>query len=464
MHHAMHSYRYERQTAEKLKAKKRTIFNFDNRHTSMKRSLPCPKISIGMSWKLHLFVFTTAGIDSVLGNARAGMMSMLHLFPTGQHSSSNAVNLRCSSLGGLRQTSQRRTSSLREDNDALNGIIYNETHISWPLQDDTPDQEVMETLPQFTPTEEADDRSSDSKSMELPPRTSQSHSDFKSECITYLHDNIMPFDIPNAQSLGFPDKSSPDLPDGLAFGILEPTIAFALLAKAYPWTNHVSKDMYYEYVLPFQNVNEARTNWRPFLHSKLEPYIQTLIDCQTTSDESATVEQVVHTVNDHLWTVLSNNADSSPIYFKHGQTPLIYDPMSIITFGYASCTGLSILLVNALRTVGIPARLAGTPAWNGDIDHGNHSWIEFWGSDSQWHIMESLPASGKQAGEGGDLWDPCQWWFCNEEKVKGTSFYAARLDRSSVEGVVFPMGWDLSNRDVVADDRTLFMQDLCSKC
>ena len=33
--------------------------------------------------------------------------------------------------------------------------------------------------------------------------------------------------------------------------------------------------------------------------------------------------------------------------------------MQVIKAGYASCTGLSIFLVNALRAVGIPARMAG---------------------------------------------------------------------------------------------------------
>ena len=402
-------------------------------------------------------------------------MSLFHFLPTAatggqrqQSSSSNAVHLKCSSLGGLRKTSQRRTSLLEDHRGPLIDGMFNETHISWPLlqqqqqQQDAPDQDDV-TIPIEETT--ADCVGGDKGTDYLKQRTFQCHSDFKSECITYLHDNLMPFDIHNAESLGFPDpSSSSDLPDGLSFGILEPTIEFALLVKAYPWTSHISKTMYYEYVLPFQNVNEARTNWRPLLHSKLEPFLQTLLECQAAKDEVVTVEEVVHTVNDNLWTVLTNNADSSPIYFKHGQTPLIYDPMSIITFGYASCTGLSILLVNALRAVGIPARLSGTAAWNGLEEHGNHSWIEFWGSDSQWHIMESLPASGKHPGEGGDIWDPCQWWFCNEDKVKGTTFYAARLDRSLAEGVIFPMGWDLRNRDVVADDRTLFMQDLCSRC
>ena len=51
----------------------------------------------------------------------------------------------------------------------------------------------------------------------------------------------------------------------------------------------------------------------------------------------------------------------------------------------ASCTGLSVLLVDALRAAGIPARFAGTPAWHDD--RGNHSWVEVW-IDGRWHFTE----------------------------------------------------------------------------
>jgi hypothetical protein len=50
--------------------------------------------------------------------------------------------------------------------------------------------------------------------------------------------------------------------------------------------------------------------------------------------------------------------------FKSQQTPLIFDPMSTIAYSFASCTGVSIFLIDALRSVGIAARIAGTPAWN----------------------------------------------------------------------------------------------------
>ncbi len=35
-------------------------------------------------------------------------------------------------------------------------------------------------------------------------------------------------------------------------------------------------------------------------------------------------------------------------------------PFQVIAAGFASCTGLSIFLIDALRSVGVPARLAGS--------------------------------------------------------------------------------------------------------
>ena len=281
--------------------------------------------------------------------------------------------------------------------------------------------------------------------------------DVEKDLYNFLFSNIMPFDEMNAETLGFHDSSSNDhLPDGLSNGIVGPTIQLALDAKRYPWTNHVPKDVYFEFIGSFANVNEARNNWRPLFHDTLQNIIQPLIS--NGNGKNITVEHIVQTINQEMWDKFNTQ---EPIYFKSGQTPLIYDPMSIITYGYASCTGLSIFLIDALRTVGIPARLAGTPAWNGKEENGNHSWVEFYGSDSNWHIMEAKPASG---GDDENLWDPCQWWFCNSERMQGTSFYAAKLNKISTDPVAFPLAWDVKNEGVVGEDRTDFMKHLCSRC
>eukprot|EP00587_Corethron_hystrix_P008553 CAMPEP_0113318216 /NCGR_PEP_ID=MMETSP0010_2-20120614/12856_1 /TAXON_ID=216773 ORGANISM="Corethron hystrix, Strain 308" /NCGR_SAMPLE_ID=MMETSP0010_2 /ASSEMBLY_ACC=CAM_ASM_000155 /LENGTH=309 /DNA_ID=CAMNT_0000175439 /DNA_START=117 /DNA_END=1046 /DNA_ORIENTATION=+ /assembly_acc=CAM_ASM_000155 len=288
----------------------------------------------------------------------------------------------------------------------------------------------------------------------------QLRDDAEKDLYKYLYSNIMPFDVPNAESLGFHGASTEDdLPDGLSNGIVGPTISFTLDAKQkYPWTSHVPKDIYFEYVASFCSVNEPRNNWRPLFHAVVEKIVQELTSGTGSKGGTPNVEQVVRAVNQNIWDRFHTEKE---IFFQSGQTPLIYDPMSILAYGYASCTGLSIFLVDALRAAGIPARLAGTPAWNGEEENGNHTWIEFFGSDSNWHIMESKPASGQ---DDKDLLDPCQWWFCNHERVSGTSFYAARLDRSLGNDNVFPLAWDMGNHDVIGEDRTSFMEDLCSQC
>ena len=73
------------------------------------------------------------------------------------------------------------------------------------------------------------------------------------------------------------------------------------------------------------------------------------------------------------------------VKFHSGQTPLIYDPVSTVAFGYASCTGVSTTYIAALRVAGIPARLVGTPAWLGDPTRGNHNWVELW-DGSAWRF------------------------------------------------------------------------------
>jgi len=301
------------------------------------------------------------------------------------------------------------------------------------------------------------------------PQEIQSRSDAEKELYNYLYKNIMSFDVPNAQSLGFHNGDDPNdenLPDGLSDGIVAHTISLSLDARQiYPWTFHIPKKIYFEYVGGFANVNESRNNWRPLFKDVVDDLLQPMWwPFQHGQDEAtvhSSVEDVVKHINEKLWDQFHTKT-GKPIYFQSGQTPLIYDPMSIISFGYASCTGLSIFLIDALRTAGIPARLAGTPAWNGKKENGNHSWVEFYGSDSQWHIMEAKPASGGGSKEV-DLWDPCQWWFCNPGRTEHTNFYAARLDRSDAT-VVFPLAWDSKNDGVMGEDRTDFMRDLCSQC
>ena len=137
--------------------------------------------------------------------------------------------------------------------------------------------------------------------------------------------------------------------------------------------------------------------------------------------------------------------------------------MSTMLFGYASCTGVSILYIDALRTLGIPARLVGTPGWNGNVANGNHNWVEVWlGNDDSegWKFIEGLPAGGSSE----TFQDPCDKWFCSEANFddnQKTKVYAAQYSDTEIS---FPMAWDLENLDIPGIDRTKYYHDSCKSC
>ena len=184
---------------------------------------------------------------------------------------------------------------------------------------------------------------------------------------TFLEEHLPSWDKTNAASLGF-HTGAPGV-DGLDLGIATLGINISLATKqARKWAFEVPEDIFYEYVVTYAHANEARSNWRPFLTEVVGKILN-----GSREEEPKTVTEVVNVINSQLW---SSGLLGNVVTFKSSQTPLIYDPMSTIVFGFASCTGVSILFADALRAAGVPARLAGTPAWNGSPSNGNHNWIE----------------------------------------------------------------------------------------
>lgn len=293
------------------------------------------------------------------------------------------------------------------------------------------------------------------------------------DCLKFLQDHLMAFDRPFRETMGFPDPNDDDAgtADGLDYGLIQPTIRLALDAKVqYPWTDALPRDIFTEYVLNYANVNEARTNWRPLLVEALK-FIES--DLFRSGTDHANISSVTTWVNTHLWTKLARNVQQ-PIYFKSSQTPLIFDPMSTIAFGYASCTGTSILLCNALRSVGIAARVAGTPAWYGNATQGNHNWVEVYVGN------EDAADSAATANDDDDTWkflepspalphvdtleaDPCSRWFCDPSRYPSSKVYAAKMSAYSSDGH-FPLAWDLDCKDVPAVDRTDYYTRVCGPC
>ena len=83
------------------------------------------------------------------------------------------------------------------------------------------------------------------------------------ESMQYLRENLPSFDGINKGSLGFVTSDPVALNEGIAN---RGTNISLRVRSLYQWAADVPKDVYFEYVLPFSNVNEARTDWRELLY------------------------------------------------------------------------------------------------------------------------------------------------------------------------------------------------------
>lgn len=142
-------------------------------------------------------------------------------------------------------------------------------------------------------------------------------------------------------------------------------LALAVREK-HPWSRGVPEDIFLNAVLPYSSIGEEADAWRPLFHKQFMPLVA---DCKNAT-------QVAEKLNSEIWKILGI------IYSPKREKP-DQSPFHSMRLGMASCSGLSIILVNACRAVGVPARFAGC-RWKNKP--GNHSWVEFW-DRGQWHYI-----------------------------------------------------------------------------
>jgi hypothetical protein len=141
-----------------------------------------------------------------------------------------------------------------------------------------------------------------------------------------------------------------------------------------PWKDRVPKDVFLNYVLPYAVVDERRDDWRKDFYERFKPLVA---DTDQPGKAGAALNQ-------KLFPLLK-------VRFAADRAKANQSPNETIEAGNASCTGLSVLLVDACRAVGAPARLAGTPLWADKS--GNHSWVEIWDGDN-WHFTGAAEPAG----------------------------------------------------------------------
>jgi hypothetical protein len=148
--------------------------------------------------------------------------------------------------------------------------------------------------------------------------------------------------------------------------------------EATPWKDQVPQAVFLNEVLPYASVNEHRDAWREDFHQRFAPLVK---DAKSPREAAAILNQQIFTLLKVEYSTQRPKADQSP-----------YES---IKAGMASCTGLSILLVDACRSVGVPARFVGTPLWADGS--GNHSWVEIW--DEGWHFTGAAEPTGNELNQ-----------------------------------------------------------------
>lgn len=145
-------------------------------------------------------------------------------------------------------------------------------------------------------------------------------------------------------------------------------LRLALEARAAtPWGQAVPEDVWRNAVLPYAQVNEEREAWRPDFRKRF---------AELVADAESTTEATMR-LNAHIFGELG-------VKYSTKRNKPDQAPSESMEIGLASCTGLSILLADACRAVGVPARLAGTANWFDS--RGNHTWVEIWDQDG-WHFV-----------------------------------------------------------------------------
>jgi hypothetical protein len=193
-----------------------------------------------------------------------------------------------------------------------------------------------------------------------------------------------------------------------------------------PWGKAVPEDLFLNDVLPYANVDERRDDWRREFYDLCRPIVA---NCKTASE-------AVQKLNVEVFRKLNVKYSTKRRAPNQG-------PKESIATGTASCTGMAIVLCDACRSVGIPARVVGTPLWANK--RGNHTWVEVW--DNGWHFTGACEPDPNGLNRG---------WFVGDaaravKDLPEHAIYAASFKRT---GQYFPLVWARSNRSVPAENVT----------
>ena len=189
-----------------------------------------------------------------------------------------------------------------------------------------------------------------------------------------------------------------------------------------PWGKSIPEELFFNDVVAYANVNEKREAWRSEMFAKAWPIVK---ECKTPAEAAQKLNEQLFGLVKVRYSTKRKRPDQAP--------------SESIEQGVASCTGLSILLSDACRSVCVPARLAGTPMWTNK--RGNHTWVEIW--DGKWHFTGACEPSKQGLNHG---------WFVNDasQAKKDSRIHAIYATSFQKTDSYFPLAWNRRDRTVPA--------------
>lgn len=218
---------------------------------------------------------------------------------------------------------------------------------------------------------------------------------------------------------GMPPK---DL-QGLKRDFLMENLSLALKAREqFEWAKAVPEAIFLNDVLPYASLDETRESWRPEFYEQCSKLVK---DCQTATEAA-------QTINKEFFNIIK-------VHYNTGRKAPNQSPAESKALGMATCTGLSIILVDACRSVGVPARIAGTALWSNK--RGNHTWIELY--DGEWFFTGADEYNKKGLNRA---------WFTGDASKAIASDWKHAIWASSWKKTEnrFPMVWALKDKSVAA--------------
>ncbi|MBT6723851.1 MAG: transglutaminase domain-containing protein, partial [Planctomycetaceae bacterium] len=192
--------------------------------------------------------------------------------------------------------------------------------------------------------------------------------------------------------------------------------------EASPWHKQIPQEVFLNDILPYASISETREDWRSDFFKRFGDLVK---DARTPGEAAAILNNNVFKELNVKYSTKRKRADQSP--------------SESIEQGLASCSGLSVVLIDACRAVGVPARFVGTPLWSNRS--GNHSWVEVY--DDGWHFTGACEATGKDLNKG---------WFAARAAtaVRDNPIHAIYATSYKKTPIHFPMVWDWEARYIYA--------------